>query len=327
MKAPQNRLAKLNSGIESWVAKLFSIFGTSPIQPAEIAQRLKSAMEDGALQEGVGYWLAPNVYKIYLSSRDYDNLTPGKPIHVEEWRNALISHAQRRHYVLKTDPVISLYRDNEYKNNNGTGLNLRVGTIHIESTILDNIKDMAKFVGPETISSAGVSETQQLDPQQLALLREQLAPRQPLPGIDNPVNLSPYQIKPSANNRFNPAPPAPGYPNQPRPFMPANASSMPRAQLTIRLPQGGQQIYQIEKPETNIGRQLLNNDIVVEDKRVSRYHAKIIYGSDGQFTIINLSSTNGIVINGRPINHGQPQPLQNGTRFTIGSYEFYFERR
>ena len=111
--------------------------------------------------------------------------------------------------------------------------------------------------------------------------------------------------------------------------VPSSAPPMPWARLIIRVPQGGQQPYQIEKPQINIGRQL-RNDIIVEDKRVSRDHAKIMYGPDGQFTIIDLSSTNGIAINGVPITRQgniRQQVLRNGDHFTIGSYEFYFERR
>ena len=99
---------------------------------------------------------------------------------------------------------------------------------------------------------------------------------------------------------------------------------MPQAWLTIRLPQAGQKVYRVEKPVVNIGRQL-TNDIIVEDKRVSRYHAQIKYQADGQFTIYDLGSTNGITVNGTP--HLRQHLLRSGDRFTIGSYDFYFERR
>ncbi len=310
MKAPQNRLAKINSGIESWVERLFSIFGSSPIQPAEILRKLENSMEDGALQERAGHWLAPNVYDINLSVKDHQRLVSSKDILISGWQDSLINFAKRKHYTLKTNRlVIRMHGDSK----------VRLGLVRIEAKLED-----ARNMGTDTISNSNISETQQLDPAQLALLRAQLAPGQPLPGIDNAANASPYQGKPSAQNIGN-NPPQPPYPVSPRNIIPTPA--MPWAQLTIRLPQGGQQVYQIEKPEINIGRQLLNNDIVVEDKRVSRYHAKIIYGTDRQFTIINLSSTNGIVIDGHPINNSRPYILHNGNRFTIGSYEFYFERR
>jgi len=267
-------------------------------------------MEDGALQERAGYWLAPNVYDVNLSIKDHQRLDPSSNVLIKSWQDSLINYAQKKHYALKTNNlVIRLHGDSK----------LRLGLVRIEAKVED-----AKHMGTDTISSAGISETQQLDPQQLALLRAQLAPGQPLPHMDNAGIASPYQVNPIGNGANNPLHP-PAYPVSPR--VPLPAQSMPEARLIIRLPQGGQQTYQIEKSEISIGRQLLNNDIVVEDKRVSRYHAKIIYGADRQFTIINLSSTNAIVIDRQPINNSRPHVLQNGSRFTIGSYEFYFERR
>jgi hypothetical protein len=109
-----------------------------------------------------------------------------------------------------------------------------------------------------------------------------------------------------------------------QPLMPT--PSMPQAWLTIRLPGGGQEVYRIEKVSVKIGRQL-DNDIIVQDKRVSRYHATIDYQPNGQFTITDLGSTNHITINGVATQDGQQVVLRSGDRFTIGNYNFYFERR
>lgn len=285
MKARQNRLARINTGIEGLVDKLFSFITPTFIQPAEIARKLESAMEDNALQEGGGHWLAPNVYDINLSVKDHQHLLPGQSILIQGWQNSLITYAKRKHYTLRTSPVIRLHGDSK----------LRLGLVRIEAKLED--------------TGVGISETQQINPEQLARLRAQLTPGQPLPGMDNnPPRNSAYPI-PST--------------------LPSSAPPMPWAQLIIQVPQGGQQTFQIKKPQINIGRQL-RNDIIVEDKRVSRDHAKIMYASDGQFTIIDLSSTNGIAVNGIPITRQgtiRQQVLRNGDRFTIGSYEFYFERR
>ncbi len=99
--------------------------------------------------------------------------------------------------------------------------------------------------------------------------------------------------------------------------------AMPPARLTIHLPQAGQEIYHIQKPEINIGRQR-SNDIIVEDKRVSRLHAKILY-QNGQFTIFDLGSVNGIAVNGMA--HVKQHTLRSGDHFTVGSYDFYFDER
>ncbi len=110
---------------------------------------------------------------------------------------------------------------------------------------------------------------------------------------------------------------------QPGSFTSTPNVAIPPAWLTIRLPQAGQEIYHIQKPEINIGRQR-SNDIIVEDKRVSRLHAKILY-QNGQFTIFDLGSINGIAVNGIP--HIKQHTLHSGDRFTVGSYDFYFDER
>ncbi len=304
MKARQNRLARINTGIEGLVDKLFSFLTPTPVQPAEIARKLESAMEDSALQEGGGHWLAPNVYDINLSIKDHQHLSPSQSILIQGWQGSLIAYAKRKHYTLKTNPVIRLHGDSK----------LRLGLVRIEAKLED--------AGP------GISETQQINPEQLALLRAQLTPEQPLPGVNNNAGQSsPQQGRSTQASQVNNPPRNAAYPLPAT--LPSSTPPMPWARLIIRVPQGGQQPFQIEKPQINIGRQL-RNDIIVEDKRVSRDHAKIMYGSDGQFTIIDLSSTNGIAINGIPItNQGniRQQVLRNGDHFTIGSYEFYFERR
>ena len=152
-------------------------------------------------------------------------------------------------------------------------------------------------------SGDGGMATQALSAEQLAQLRAVLPQGQNLPGI--------------------PTGSATGHPTSGH-GAPTTPPPMPQAWLTIQLPQAGQQTYRIEKLIVNIGRQL-SNDIIVEDKRVSRYHAQIKYQPDGQFAIFDLGSTNGITINTTP--HMRQHVLHNGDRFTIGSYDFYFQRR
>src|SRR5258708_17423574 len=98
-----------------------------------------------------------------------------------------------------------------------------------------------------------------------------------------------------------------------------------QAWLTTHYPMAQQTVFRSEKTVVNIGRQL-TNDIIVEDKRVSRYHAQIKYSPEnGQFVIFDLGAINGITVNGVP--HLRQHMLRNGDRFTIGSYEFVYERR
>jgi SARP family transcriptional regulator, regulator of embCAB operon len=72
---------------------------------------------------------------------------------------------------------------------------------------------------------------------------------------------------------------------------------------------------------TRIGR-LPDNDIVVDDENVSRYHAVVI-DTGGGFVISDLRSTNGVLLHGRRIRGSAA--LADGDHIHIGGHEFTFE--
>jgi hypothetical protein len=65
-------------------------------------------------------------------------------------------------------------------------------------------------------------------------------------------------------------------------------------------------------------------DIVVDDAGISRRHAEVRPGG-GSWSVEDLGSTNGVVVNGHPI-HGR-HPLEPGDRIELGSTEIIFELR
>jgi predicted component of type VI protein secretion system len=305
LTARQNPLTKFEALMQRLVEGPFARLFPSRLEPVEIARKLERSMENNTMLQGEGRRLAPNVYDIYLSIKDHQQLAPSQATLMRDWQNHLVEFARARRFTLRTMPIIRLHSDSS----------LRTGLMRIETELADR-----QAGGPD-----GGMATQALSAEQLAQLRAQLQPGQQLPGIDNsPVpQASGYPNAAAANNVGSmPTVASPGSAVS-NPRMPT-ALPMPQAWLTIRLPQAGQQVYRIEKPIVNIGRQL-SNDIIVEDKRVSRYHAQIKYQPDGQFAIFDLGSTNGITINNTP--HMRQHVLRNGDRFTIGSYDFNFERR
>ncbi|GAC1683962.1 MAG: hypothetical protein PVS3B3_04760 [Ktedonobacteraceae bacterium] len=298
MKARQNPLTKFESFMQRIVEGPFAWLFPSRVEPVEIARKLERALEDNTRLQGEGRRLAPNVYDIYLSINDHQQMSPSQNMLIRDWQNNLVEFARHRHYTLRTVPIIRLHADSS----------LRAGIVRIETELADR----------QSGSSDGGMATQALSAEQLAQIRAQLPQAQQLPGIPDAAVSAPNQTEVPARTS------AVSNPNMPAMLPPAPMVQVPPAQLVIRLPQAGQQTYRIEKPIINIGRQL-SNDIIVEDKRVSRYHAQIKYQPGGQFAIFDLGSTNGITINGTP---GMRQhTLRNGDRFTIGSYDFYFERR
>ncbi len=302
MKTRQNPLSKVESLMQRMVEGPFAFLFPSRLQPAQVARRLKRAMEDQSLLQGEGRRLAPEIYDIYLSFKDHQQLAPVEATLKKDWQDHLVHFARQHHYTLRTMPVLRLHPSSD----------LRSGDVRIEAQLVDKQHMVDGGEG-------GLMATQALSAEQLAQLRAQLPPGQPLPGISNPgvMPTGPYSYPTGGPMGSNPSLMPPTIP-------PTSVPVMPQAWLTIRLPQAGQKVYRVEKPVVNIGRQL-TNDIIVEDKRVSRYHAQIKYQADGQFTIYDLGSTNGITVNGTP--HLRQHLLRSGDRFTIGSYDFYFERR
>jgi len=309
VKTRQNPLSKVESMLQHIVERPFALLFPTRLQPAQVLRRLERAMEDQSLLQGEGRRLAPEMYDIYLSFKDHQQLNPVEATLKKDWQDQLVQFARQHHYTLRMMPVLRLHPSSD----------LRAGEVRIEAQLIDKQHMSGDGEG-------GLMATQAISAEQLDLLRSSLSAGQPPAGVSNPGTMpaGQYSYQTGGVSNANPAMMPPSIP--PVPVLPA-------AWLTIRLPvpagqpvppQGGQKVYRIEKPVVKIGRQL-DNDIIVEDKRVSRYHAQIKYQSDGQFTIYDLGSTNGITVNGTP--HLRQHTLRSGDQFTIGSYDFYFERR
>jgi len=315
VKARRNPLYKIEEGIGRILQWPFT-FLPSRLQPAEVIQKLKQTMEDNVQLLGEGRRLAPNVYDIYVSIKDHQLLAPGEDILKRDWQDQLVQFARQRHYTLRSVPILRLHASSD----------IRGGTVRVEAELLDRQHMGANGEG-------GIMATQALSAEQLAQLRAQLPQGQQLPGITGSPAPS-YSGQPGLPDGSPASSSMRGSVSNPQNNLSASALSalpaMPQAWLTIRLPaaspgaQAAPKVYRIEKPVINIGRQL-TNDIIVEDKRVSRYHAQIKFQPNGQFIIFDLGSTNGITVNGTP--SLRQHTLHHGDHFVIGSYDFYFERR
>lgn len=295
MKARQNLLSKFETFIERIVQAPFNFF-PSRLEPIELGHKLERAMDENTLLRNDGRIIVPNIYDIYLSIKDHQYLAPNQTVLVRDWQNQMIEYARHRQYILSDTPILRLHPDSS----------LKLGKTRI-------------VAAPEENGGAGHMSTQALSAEDLAKLMAQFPQQFPQQG--QPQQVSPY----AAGYAGVPPNYAGGGASNPHmPTVPPMAPQIPQAQLVIRLPQGGQRVYRIEKPVVSIGRQL-DNDIIVEDKRVGRYHGQVKFEQNGQFTLYDLGSTNGTTINRIPLM--RPQALQPGDVFTIGNYDFQFERR
>ena len=102
------------------------------------------------------------------------------------------------------------------------------------------------------------------------------------------------------------------------PLEEARARQVPRAMLAV----GARRL--LLPPAGGIVGRSRDCDIVLEDAGVSRRHAEIRPAADG-WTIADLGSTNGIVLNGRAVR--SRHPLRPGDRIELGSTQITFEVR
>jgi hypothetical protein len=79
--------------------------------------------------------------------------------------------------------------------------------------------------------------------------------------------------------------------------------------------------YVLEGPRATIGRSK-DADCVLRDPNVSRHHAELRRSPQGDWTIADLGSTNGIKVNGRRVGSTR---LASGDQVTVGTTTFLFD--
>jgi predicted component of type VI protein secretion system len=105
-----------------------------------------------------------------------------------------------------------------------------------------------------------------------------------------------------------------------RPATPRRAPAVqPSATLRTLAGRGAGSTVQITTALFGLGREL-DNDLVIEDSRVSRHHAQIVYQHD-RYMVRDLRSTNGTFVNGQPVGESV---LTSGDRVSLGGFELQF---
>ncbi|NTU55945.1 MAG: FHA domain-containing protein, partial [Anaerolineales bacterium] len=92
--------------------------------------------------------------------------------------------------------------------------------------------------------------------------------------------------------------------------------------LKLKLPGGGEQEFEVSKPEITVGRGQ-TNDIVIMDARMSRAHARFEFNDRGEVTVVDAGSTNGVRVNGNKVEKVVVQP---GDVIQMGESQIRYER-
>ncbi len=93
---------------------------------------------------------------------------------------------------------------------------------------------------------------------------------------------------------------------------------MPKCFLVMQRGANIGAIHNLKNGHTSLGRNP-DNDIIVEEVAVSRYHATIHFDEkSGDLTVMDLGSTNGVTVNNVEIKSGTPFKLQQRDTVFIG---------
>ena len=92
-----------------------------------------------------------------------------------------------------------------------------------------------------------------------------------------------------------------------------------RAVLDVYYADGGQKTFIIKGEKTNIGRGK-NNDLILNDSKVSSRHAEIVVTPEG-FVLNDLGSVNGTFLNEKNISHSL---IYAGDKIRVGSTTLHF---
>lgn len=306
-----NVLSKFESFMTTLVEGSFGRVFRAKLQPVELKRKLERHMEDHLLIMGEGRRQAHNFYDVALSQKDYDGLSTWRAL-IPELQQYLIEVARERGYTLTTKPVVKLHVDPH----------MIVGNLHIESHLVDshhpaqNANEAQALAGPDApMQTVTIDVSEGFKQAMLEAQQAQARSRAPVA----PQGNQPYPLA-SDFQQY-------GAQGGAAPYMPpvAPSAQMPQAVLRLRR-RGGQagaeQVYRLDREVIQIGRHV-SNDIVVNDRRVSRHHAQVRY-ENGRFVIYDLGSLNGIGINRTTV---RQHSLRDGDLVSVGSYDFIFHQR
>ena len=101
-------------------------------------------------------------------------------------------------------------------------------------------------------------------------------------------------------------------PSDTRVMLPIGSSADARC-WRLRL---GERVFRLGEPTLWLGR-ALNNDLILEDARVSRRHARLRW-QDGLYHVSDVGSRLGVAVNGRTLVPGEEVPLADGDQLSLG---------
>ncbi len=273
-------LQRFEEFVERLMEGSFARLFRSPIQPAEVARRLEREME-ARPTISVGRTYVPNHYEVTLHPEDYAEFEPFKHSLEHNLAEYISDLAAERGYSLVARPRVVLRR----------GEHVPKRSIEVEAHLSD--EPALASIAPAGEGSARAAHERAGAPTvrtEEHITRTHAMPRVQAQGRQLPVS--------------SPA----------RPTV-----APPPASLRVLAGDMADRDYRITKTLVSIGRGL-DNDVVIDDPRVSRHHAQITF-KHGHYLLRDLRSTNGTFVNNQPV---EVVVLAPGDVISIGGYEMVF---
>ncbi len=177
--------------------------------------------------------------------------------------------------------------------------------VSLLSLILYGLGIAVTFPEPESDTAGGGLNALAADPATPlpAVIGRVVTPPRGMQPITTKEKITPQRITPTGNDTIR--------------IKNALDNELPLAWIVIlNGPFAGQE-FRLQRI-TDIGREPDHNDVVVDDRTISRQHARIRY-EKGAFVIYDLASANGVYINGERV---QRRVLTHGDRIKLGQVMF-----
>lgn len=293
--------------------RVAGVFGAtrSPFSFKKLAKQAAHEMEDQTLVVN-GVDTAPALYTILVSPGDDVMLAQYYPQLTSEISELIKAQAEKRKYAFVGEPLVRFMVDPALKPGK-----FSVFAENVDAPTLGRLYEEERAYLSGSLSASGARGAAR-------------APRPSAPQMPSRSSIEPLPAQRAAEDAFQSVPPTVSREalagmggaaatggmraqSAPQPQVP----SIPFAEL-VDVVSG--EHYQLTSQRVIVGRERASADIVLSDPNVSRRHAELTFsGSD--WTIEDLNSTNGLMVNNRRVTRW---PLRNGDLVTFGLMTFEF---
>ncbi len=299
---------KIEQGLEKAVRSTFNKGGQ--FEPVDIANRMRTEMDDRAYAIPSGRTIAPNVFTIEFTAQDFPRVQSwGAPL-AEELCDVAIRHARAQAYSLRGSVRVTFM----------VGDDLEPGEFIVNSSqekIAAPGQDAPSQPAPSSAAQNASAQysTEPAPSYRAEPAQDQLPTRITKPTVARPPRRhgagAPTSAPAAANQQARMPYPEPGY------SAPVFETPKPQAQPVLDI--NGQK-YSINSFPVVLGRGR-GADITVEDTGVSRRHLEIVE-QDGVYLAVDLGSTNGSYVDGQRL-QGRRE-ITSGSVITMGRARIVF---